>query len=48
MLDRDYKSAPNRLHNGLQLLHLPAERREYTPVETAMQSEQEAAALKEW
>jgi hypothetical protein len=28
----------NPSHNGLQLLRLPAERRESTPVETAMQS----------
>jgi putative transposase len=46
VLDRDYNSALNHLQNGLQLLHLPVERRESTPVETAMQSEkQEATTL---
>jgi hypothetical protein len=42
-------SALNHLYNGLQLLHLPAERREFTPVETAMQSEkQEANDFSRW
>jgi putative transposase len=45
VLDRDYNSALNHLQNGLNLLHLPAERRESTPVETAMQSKQEATVL---
>jgi putative transposase len=33
VLDRDYNSAINHLQNGLELLHLPVERREVTPVE---------------
>jgi putative transposase len=45
VLDRDYNSALNHLQNGLQLLQLPAERREYTPVETAMQSEKQEATV---
>jgi putative transposase len=46
VIDRDYNSALNHLQNGLQLLHLPVERRESTPVETAMQSgKQEATTL---
>jgi putative transposase len=42
VLDRDYNSALNHMHNGLQLLRLPAERREYTPAETVQRSKQEA------
>ena len=38
VLDRDYNSAINHLQNGLKMLHLPAERREVTPVEIALQS----------
>jgi putative transposase len=41
VLDRDYNSALNHLHNGLQLLHLPAERRESTPVETLLESQKQ-------
>jgi putative transposase len=48
VLDRDYNSALNHLHNGLQLLRLPAERREYTPVETAMQSKKQEATVRAW
>lgn len=33
ILDRDHNSAINHLQNGLELLHLPVERREVTPVE---------------
>lgn len=47
VLDRDYNSAMNHLQNGLQLLQLPAERREVTPVETVQRSsKQEAHAFK--
>jgi putative transposase len=45
VLDRDHNAALNHMHNGLQLLRLPAERREYTPVETAMQSEKQEATV---
>jgi putative transposase len=45
VLDRDYNSALNHLQNGLQLLQLPVERRESTPVETAMQSEKQEATI---
>jgi putative transposase len=45
VLDRDYNSALNHLQNGLQLLQLPVERREVTPVETAMQSEKQEATI---
>ena len=44
LMDRDYNSAINHLQNGLKLLHLlPAERREVTPVEIAMQSRKQEA-----
>jgi putative transposase len=45
VLDRDYNAALNHLQNGLNLLHLPAERRESTPVETAMQSKKQEATV---
>lgn len=32
ILDRDYNSALNHLQNGLEMLHLPVERRKVTPV----------------
>ena len=38
VLDRDYNSAINHLQKGLEMLRLPAERREVTPVEIALQS----------
>jgi len=38
VLDRDYNSAINHLHNGLKLLCLPVERREVTPAEIVRQS----------
>jgi transposase len=43
-----YNSALNHLYNGLQLLHLPTERRESAPVETAMQSEKQEATVRAW
>lgn len=43
VLDRDYNSAINHLQKGLQLLHLPADRREFTPVEIARQSRKQEA-----
>src|SRR5690242_317453 len=43
VLDRDYNSAINHLQKGLQLLLLPVERREVTPVETARQSRKQEA-----
>jgi hypothetical protein len=45
VMDRDYNSALNRLHNGLQKLHMPVERRESTPVEIAQSQKQEAIFL---
>jgi putative transposase len=48
VLDRDYNAALNHLQNGLNLLHLPAERRKVTPVETAMQSEKQEATVRAW
>jgi hypothetical protein len=44
--ERDY--ALDRPHNRLNLLHLPAERRESKPVDIPMQSKQEAAVLRAW
>jgi len=38
VLDRDYNSAMNHLQNGLEMLHLPVERREITPVEIPKES----------
>jgi hypothetical protein len=38
----------NHLHNGLQLLRIPAERRESAPVETAMQSKKQEATVRAW
>ncbi len=38
VIDRDYNSAINHLQKGLELLQLPVERREVTPVETPMES----------
>ena len=47
VLDRDYNSAMNHLQNGLELLRLPAECREVTPVEIVQRSpKQEAHAFK--
>jgi putative transposase len=48
VLDRDHNAALNHLHNGLQLLHLPAERRESAPAENAMQSEKQEAMVRAW
>ena len=45
VLDRDYNSAINHLQNGLELLRLPAERREVTPVEIAVQSPKQEAHI---
>lgn len=38
VIDRDYNSAINHLQKGLELLHLPAVRREVTPVEIPEES----------
>jgi putative transposase len=45
VLDRDYNSALNHLQNGLQLLQLPAERREVTPVEIVKRSKMQEATV---
>jgi putative transposase len=46
IMNRDYSSALNHLQNGLQLLQLPVERREVTPVETAMRSKKQQATVR--
>jgi putative transposase len=48
VLDRDYNSSLNIKYDGLELLGLPAERREVTPVEIATRSrkQEEAHALR--
>lgn len=47
VLDRDHNSSLNIKYNGLELLHLPVERREVTPVEIATRSrKQEAHAFR--
>jgi transposase len=38
----------DHLHNGLQLLRIPAQRRKSTPVETAMQSEKQEVTVRAW
>jgi putative transposase len=43
VLDRDYNSSLNIKYDGLELLGLPVERREVTPVEIAMQSSKQEA-----
>ena len=48
-IDRDYNASLNILKKGLQLLELPMEHREVTPVEILMGSrKQEANALRHW
>jgi putative transposase len=46
VLDRDYNSALKHQQSGLNLL--PAERRQSTPVEIAMQSEKQEATARAW
>lgn len=49
LMERDYNSAINHLQNGLELSHLPAERREVTPAEIVVLQrslKQEAHAFK--
>jgi putative transposase len=41
VMDRDYNSALNHLQKGLQILQLPVERRECTPVEIPRESEKQ-------
>ncbi len=49
VLDRDYNASLNILKKGLQLLQLPMEHREVTPVEILKGSrKQEANALRHW
>jgi putative transposase len=44
VLDRDYNSSLNIKYNGLELLGLPVERREVTPVEIAVRSRKQEEA----
>ncbi len=45
VIDRDYNSAINHLHNGLKQLRLPVERREVTPAEIVQQSRKQECCV---